>query len=161
LCWICCCGLISELVCHLEHCIIGKSISNQRQKNFRKETSSIFGYSTYKWNIEILIEWHISCCSNYLALWQEKGTGENCSKPSWELASFQNVICRQAHWLALTAVVCSKNYSAMRSIHPFEYLYIIQAMYEGTSIVEVSLSAENPGFSLEYSRTRARSRPVL
>jgi hypothetical protein len=34
-------------------------------------------------------------------------------------------------------------------------------MYEGKSIVEVSLSPENPGFSLDYSRTRAHNRPVL
>ena len=27
--------------------------------------------------------------------------------------------------------------------------------------MEVSLSPENPGFSLEYSRTRAHSKPVL
>ena len=73
----------------------------------------------------------ISCYSNYFALRQEKGIGENCNKPSWESASVQNVICRQAQWLALTAVVCSKNHNAVRSIHLFEYLYIIQAMYEG------------------------------
>ena len=102
LCWICCYGLVSELDCHLERCISGKSILSQRQKNFRKETRSILSYSLYKWNTEIIIEWQISCYS------AGERNRRNCPKPTWESASVQNVICRLAQWLALTAVVCSK-----------------------------------------------------